>query len=254
MGREVHLDLRDQARAHLVGALDTGALGPAVIATWRGRMINEYGSSHVFEGLATQLAALGRSVDAEDCRLFAAEERQHGAQCGAVVESAGGTATADVDAPRTLPVHADTTPRAAAVRNVISICCLSETIAVALIGAERMEMPEGPLRELLTKIWSDEVGHARFGWRYIHEELPQLTDDERRAVAEYLPVAFGALEAHELAHIPKASWPPEGVVYGLCDGDDARALFYDTVSDVIIPQLEAHGLPAAQAWQDRRVR
>jgi hypothetical protein len=249
----MELDLRERARAHLV-PLEPGALGPAVIATWRGRMVNEYGSSHVFEGLAAQLAALGRTEDAEECRVMAGEEREHGAQCGAVVESAGGSAVAEALAQRTLPIHADTTPRAAVVRNIISVCCLSETVAVALIGAERLEMPEGPLRELLTRIWSDEIGHARFGWRYLHDELPQLDAAERDAIARYLPVAFGALEAHELAHIPRGTWPPEGATYGLCDGDDARALFYDTVCDVIVPQLEAHGLPAKQAWDDRRTR
>src|SRR5258706_75410 len=79
-------------------------------------------------------------------------------------------------------------------RNILSICCLSETIAVALIGAERLEMPPGSLRELLSRIWSDEVGHARFGWRFLARAWPELAADERDAVARYLPIAFGHLE------------------------------------------------------------
>ncbi len=151
---------------------------------------------------------------------------------------------------RTLPAHADTTPRAAVVRNVLSICCLAETIAVALIGAERLEMPDGPLRELLTRIWSDEVGHARFGWRYLERELPSLDAAERDAVARYLPIALAAIEAHELAHIPAATtWPLEAAAYGLCSGDDARTLVAETFTEVIVPQLEALGLPAKRAWR-----
>jgi hypothetical protein len=246
------LDLRARARAN-APAIEPGALAPSVIATWRGRMVNEYGSSHVFAGLAEQLAALGgRDDEAAQCERFAAEEREHGVLCGAVVEAAGGAAQASISAPQTLPDHADTTPRAAAVRNAISICCMSETIAVALIGAERLEMPEGPLRELLERIWADEIGHARFGWRYVARELAELTADERAAIERYLPVAFGHLEAHELAHIPLREWPAEGAAYGLCDGGDARTLFYETVDEVIVPQLTALGLSAAAAWQNRR--
>ena len=245
----MQLDLRPHARGRLVSVPHAGDLTPSVIATWRGRMINEYQSSHVFEGLADQL---GREAD--EVRTFAAEEREHGALCGAVVEAFGGEARADVATPRAIPRHGDTTPRAAIVRNVISICCVAETIAVALIGAERMEMPEGPLRELLSRIWADEIGHARFGWRYLARELPTLHRDELAAVARYLPIVFAAVEAHELAHIPTATWPAAAAAYGLCDGNDARTLVYETFTEVIIPQLEAHGLPATRAWNERTSR
>jgi len=48
-----------------------------------------------------------------------------------------------------------------------------------------------------------------------------------------------------------ARFPDAARAYGLCDGADARALFYDTVRDVIIPRLEAHGVPAEAAWKAR---
>ncbi|CAN5801456.1 hypothetical protein BH11MYX2_BH11MYX2_08120 [soil metagenome] len=247
------LDLRVESRMHSVALAPPGALQDAVIATWHGRMVQEHGSSYVFDQLAEQLTAIGHDAEATECRDFAAEERGHGAMCAAVVEAVGGRAVATISARRAVPVHADTTPRAAALRNVISVACLSETVAVALIGAERLEMPDGPLRELLTRIWSDEVGHARFGWRYVARALPELDPAERDAVNRYLPVALAALEAHELAHLPTdARWPSEASLYGLCDGGDARTLFYDTISDVIIPHLEALGLPAGDAWHSTR--
>ncbi len=245
------LDLRELARARAPSITITEALSPPVIATWRGRMVNEYGSSRVFAGLAEQLAALGLADEAAQCRAFADEEREHGALCGAVVEAAGGEALGTLPAARAIPGHADTTPRAAVMRNIISVCCLAETVAVSLIGAERLEMPEGSLRTLLERIWADEIGHARFGWRYLGTHLPTLDDAERAAVARYLPVALAHLEQHELAHIPVRHWPTEAAAYGLCDGADARTLFYETVEDVIVPQLEALGLPAAAAWSSR---
>jgi hypothetical protein len=130
---------------------------------------------------------------------------------------------------------------------------LSETVAVALIGAERLEMPESPLRELLSEIWADEVGHARFGWRVAQELLPQLDDAARARLSLYLRVALRQLELHELAHLPLSSMPPpEGVALGLCSGADARTLFYETVQSAILPPLEALGLRAQDAWNARQ--
>src|SRR5438445_12934456 len=116
------LDLTAAAAAHALAIPPPGTLAPAVIATWRARMINEHGSAAVFEALADQLAAIGDPA-AGECRAFATEERAHGAMCGAVVVAAGGDAIADGLPARQMPAHADTTPRAAIARNVISICC-----------------------------------------------------------------------------------------------------------------------------------
>ncbi len=249
----MQLDLGSAARVRRIEVPPAGGLTSSVIATWRARMVNEYQSSYVFDSLADQLAAIG--ADPTEIRGFAAEEREHGALCGAVVESFGGRAFAEVATPRTVPQHGDTTPRAAVVRNVISICCIAETIAVALIGAERMEMPDGPLRDLLSKIWADEIGHARFGWRYLAHAMPVLDAHERAAVERYLPVALAAVEAHELAYIPADTrWPAAAVAYGLCDGSDARILVQETFAEVIVPRLEDHGLAAARAWNERTIR
>lgn len=144
-------------------------------------------------------------------------------------------------------------PLEAALRNVLSVCCLGETVAVALIAAERLEMPAGELRELLTAIWADEVGHSRFGWRLLARVAGELDDATRARLGDYLVVAFEHLVTHELAHLPAIAQPPRGgEVYGLCSGADARVLFFDRVAQVIVPGLEAHGLPAARAWTEAR--
>jgi hypothetical protein len=209
------------------------------IGTWKARMVNEYSSSDVFDALGQKLEDAGEPSDVvHECRGFSAEERMHGALCAAVVEALGGQAIAALPARPPFPVHADASPRAALVRNVIHVCCMSETVAVALIGAERLEMPDGPLRELLTRIYADEVGHARFGWRFLERIASSLNEGDREAVERYLPVAFAHLEAHELAHIPECDAPPNGASLGLCSGRQARVLFHETVEEVIRPGLE----------------
>jgi len=215
-------------------------------------MINETLSSSVFTALADQLASAGLgAAAAQACEAFSREERRHGVLCGAVVEALGGEASFDLPDQEELPRHVDVSPLEGVIRNLLSVCCLSETVAVALIGAERAEMKEGELHSLLTGIWADEIGHSRFGWRLVERYAPFFDRDMRARLGAYLRVAFRALEAHELAHLPlgRTEEIPE---LGVCDGRSARALFYATVTEVIVPRLESLGLPARAAWQLRR--
>lgn len=247
------LDLRSKARLAAPTLPALPGLYESARATWLERMVNEHESSSVFEALSAQLRAAGfGEAPAEACLEFAREEREHGVLCGAVVEALGGEALAPSRAHPDYPRHPEVDAREAALRNVLSVCCLSETVAVALIGAERIEMSEGPLRELLTRILADEVGHARFGWTLLREVAPTLSEASRARLGDYLSLAFAHLESHELAHLPLDANPPaEAAALGLCNGRDARALFFDTVSEVIVPALEAMSLPAAQAWARR---
>lgn len=257
------LDLRAAARplapnaAELPRLPDLPGLWASARATWLGRMVNEHASARVFDGLAAQMERAGLDAAlAVRCRRFADEERIHGAICGGVVEALGGEAVAPARDDAPFPEHADASPVEGVLRNVLSVSCLSETVAVSLIAAEREEMPAGALRDRLTRIWADEIGHARFGWTLAPRLLARLGADsarERARLGVYLAVAFAHLERHELAHLPlAASPPPEGAALGLCSGRDARALFYATVHEVIVPQLDAMGLPATHAWRQRR--
>ncbi len=251
----MNLDLTAEARPlrPQVHALDS--LRKPAIATWKGRMINEHGSARVFEGLAEQFDRLGAGWEtaAKECRTFAAEERHHGAQCGAVAEALGGIAVAEIGEPPVYPLHSDVGGIEATARNLLSIACMSETVAVALIAAEREEMPDGELRELLTRIWADECGHARFGWATLPKLLEAGDPGLRDRLRPWLAVALAHLESHELAHLPMDAIgsSPEASALGLCSGPDARVLFYDTVEHVILPALEAQGLPAKAAWEER---
>lgn len=248
------LNLREAARKKMPKVERIDYLNDAAIATWKARMVNEYGSHRVFDGLHQQLSQLDLSAhDLQRLKDFAEEERGHGILCGAVVEALGGEAIAQALPVVPFPEHADVDLLEGALRNLLSISCLSETIAVSLIGAERLEMPEGELRDLLTKIYAEECGHANFGWRLLGDLLKRGDEALHSRLNAYLKVAFAHLETHELAHLPVDSVPPpEGVKLGLCSGVDARVLFYATVEQVIIPGLESHGLSAKEAWEKRK--
>ena len=97
------------------------------------------------------------------------DEHRHAELCAAVVEALGGAASAELPHLPEVPEHADADPLEAALRNVISISCLSETVAVALIDAERRTAGPPALADLLSHIVADEVQHARSGWRLLED-------------------------------------------------------------------------------------
>ncbi len=249
------VDLRAEAAAgaKAVGPLPalTSAERAAAVDTWRGRMVNESLSSRVFAGLVPQMMAADLPPRWLDRAARAAtDELRHGRQCAAVVHALGGDAYAVVPHVSQLPTHDDASPLEAVLRNVLSVSCLSETVAVALIGAERLAVAPAGLTETLSQILADEVQHARFGWELLAEQLPRVDADVRARLDAYLVVAFRHLVAHELAHLPAgAACSDTARDVGVCDGADARALFFDTVRDVIVPRLSALGFAAASAWQ-----
>jgi len=247
------LDLRVEAAAEPF-VLDVSELSEperqAAIGTWRGRMINEHISARVFAALIPQMMAAGvPTASIASVATMIGEELHHAVQCAAVVHALGGEARADLPALAGVPEHADAEPLEALLRNVLSISCLSETVAVALIGAERELVGPPPLKETLRAILADEVGHARFGWKLLEDLGPRLDAALALRLGDYLVAAFRHLREHELANLaPRPSLSPRAESYGVCDGNQARRLFFETVRAVIVPGLEAHGLPAAVAW------
>lgn len=249
------LDLAGAARRHgfSLATHELGLDAPAratAIATWRGRMINEHVSARVFTTLEQQLLRAGLPRHSSAAARMVGDEHRHAELCAAVVEVLGGEAIADLPQLPEVPEHADADPTEAVLRNVVSISCLSETVAVALIDAERRAAGPPALADLLTAIVADEVQHARSGWRLLEDLAPRLTPALRERIDDYLVLAFAHLVEHELAHLPPRPSPsPAAEAIGVCDGLGARQLFFATVEQVIVPGLQAHGLDAAAAWR-----
>jgi hypothetical protein len=251
------LDLQEGAAALNLDLGDLPELSDversAALSTWRGRMLNEFVSARVFDALAGQVAAAGLDVSlVETARRFAADERRHGYMCGAVVQALGGRAVAPVRPLADVPDHVGCSPLEGVLRNVMSISCLAETVAVALITAERVQCGPASLNRVLTQILADEVRHARFGWTLLDAVAPTVDAQLRDRLSVYLELAFAHLERHELRYLPQGNAPSHRAEQvGVCDGDQSRALFYSTVHEVIVPNLQRRGYAAHIAWQQR---
>jgi hypothetical protein len=220
----------------------------AAVADWRGRMVSEHVSARVFAGLLPQMmrAGVGPDLQAEVAEMIA-EELRHARLCARVVSALGGTPIAPLPPLPEVPAHEDAPPVEAFLRNLISISCLHETVAVAVIEASRHAIVDEALHGVVTAILKDEVGHARLGWRLLGEEADRLDARARERMSEYLVTAFAQLRARnqlDVAH--RVS--DQAAELGVCDGYDATALFFHTVEAVIVPGLEEHGLSAQAAW------
>lgn len=243
--------------------IDTSGYAPDALRAarriWKLRMVNEYRSATVFSGLLPQLVAAEATVDVQTTVLRCAmDEIRHGALCGALVEALGGEAAMETDlSPRPLPEHEGCTARERALRNLLFVGCLSETAAVATTQEEREQTRDPVVRRVIDQICADEVLHARVGWAWVRQVVPELEADELERTNRYLRTAFAYFEHEELEATPDAPLPPDpavlgdGLALGVCHNREARSLFYDTVREVILPGLEAAGLRAEQAWATR---
>jgi hypothetical protein len=248
------LDLRQEVRRSPVSIDAVAALDDvcrqAAIAEWTGRMVNEHVSARVFAALLRQMMCAG--VDATFQRAAGeavVQELRHARLCAAVVEALGGTALAPMPELDEVPRHDDVGPLEALLRNVIAVACLNETVAVALLESDRQLVTDSVLRGVITEILADEVGHSRLGWRLLENLAPRIDAAMRERLGQYLVPAFAQLFGRHFSS-PEAARPPAVEALGVEDRLDATALFLNVVNDVIIPRLEAFGLPARAAVRE----
>lgn len=225
---------------------------------WGRRMIEEHHSSAVWARLLPQLIAAGAPMDFKMAALKASlDELHHATLCGEVLRALGAEPAVETTLEtRPLPEHRDCGPRERLLRNVLFVGCMAETLAVALTSEERQLATPPLLCAVLDQIHADETNHGRYGWLFLAHQLPQLDAAGRERVAAYVPVALAHLERDLFEKTPAQPPPDEALqaelaALGVSENNAARTLFTQTVEQVIVPQLEAYGLPAADAWQRR---
>lgn len=232
----------------------------AAKSLWSRRLIQEHHSAAVFARLLPQLIEAEATLDAKTTLMrMAIDELHHAAICGRVLEALDAPPEIETDLATTpLPEHEGCTPLERALRNVLFVSCLSETYAVAITAEERHEARDPIVKLAIDRIHSDESLHARFGWLYVAESIPKLSPEALARTNSYLRVAFGYLEKKELEAMPieKQKFSKELLFecagLGVTDTAVARELFFQTIDEVIVPELENLGLDARAAWRERR--
>ncbi len=253
------LDLRDAAARHDIQLPDLPDLSDEAraiaVRTWRGRMVNEHLSAQVWGSLVGQAMRATLPADVlSGIVSAAADELRHAELCASVVRALGGVPVAPLPPIERVPEHADVGPLEAVLRNLLSVGCMSETVAVSVIRAEHAELEGSALGDVLAGILADEVQHARLGWRVLGQCAPRLSDEAKQRLSAYLVDALSHQVAYEVPRLPVlGAVDPAAARAGVCDGGDARRIFVDTIEQVIVPGLERAGLSADHAWKQARV-
>lgn len=230
----------------------------AARSLWRRRLIQEHQSAAVFSRLLPQLIEAEAPLEYKTTVLrMSMDELHHAAICGDVLTALGVPPEVNTEL-RTepLPDHADATPAESVLRNIMFVCCLSETFAVAITAEEREQAREPVIQAAIDRIHSDETLHARFGWIYLAHALPTLGEEALARTNAYLAQAFAYLEKKELEAMPRTAPFAESLIaecsaLGVSDTASARELFYETIENVIVPGLQKLGLDATTAWDGR---
>lgn len=250
------LDLRRDARRDALAPLDLGDISADDLASartnWKERMVSEHASARVFGELVGGMMRAG--LPADETRRVAdmvGQELDHARLCAKVLVAIGVEPVAELPGLAGVPSHEDaTSPLEAVLRNVISIGCCSETVAVALVATERELAGPRSLRRVLDQILSDEIKHSRFGWRLLSRLAPSLSTRERASLDAYLVDAF----AHQVRfHAPFLDMPcagEAGLAVGAPHGRSNWLVFTTTMNDIVVPGLERCGLSAREAWRE----
>lgn len=249
------LDLRREvARSQPLPALALGEVSRADLDTartnWRSRMGSEHASARVFGALIAQMMRAGLPED-ETYRVgqMVQQELDHARLCAKVLVALGEEAACEMPALDPVPAHEDASPLEAVLRNVLSISCCSETVAVALVTSERELAGPPAIRHVLDRILRDEVKHARFGWRLVDTLCPSLDAKTRESLDAYLVDVFRHQIDFHGGFLRMGAAEDAGVAIGAADGPANWATFLATVEGVIIPGLARVGLRAEEAWR-----
>lgn len=251
------LDLRRVARRDPLPGLDLDHVSDADLeaarTNWMQRMVSEHASARVFGALLGGMMRAGLP-EAETYRVadMARQELDHARLCAQVLVALHVAPVAELPELDVVPMHADASPLEGVLRNVISIGCCSETVAVALVATEREQAGPPPLRRVLDQILRDEIKHSRFGWRLVSRLAPALSPAERASLDAYLFDAF----AHQVRfHSPFLAMPcaaDEGLAIGAPHGRSNWLVFVSTMEEIVVPGLERCGLAARAAWEAQR--
>jgi hypothetical protein len=209
---------------------------------WLRRASAELGAGLAFAHLDAVLADLGADPAVRALAARAVDdERRHAEICRHL---AGAYLAAEVDLPPPVPESppADSAPsdELRQTIRVVSLSCVSETVACAFLDRCRAEATCALVRAALRALFADEIDHARLGWA--HLASARVTGRLRRA----LGACLGPLLEASLApwRAVAAAEAPAFPGHGRPAAATIRRVVDEAVADLVLPGLARLGIPA----------
>ncbi len=142
-------------------------------------------------------------------------------------------------------------------------CCIGETLSRPMLEAIAVVATDPVADAVARQILRDEHLHASFGWESLGWLVARLDDEARAGLTDRMTRSFAAVEKSTTCGIPieevagKALeiGPSEVPNLGVLTDEQYAMIFYATMETEVLPQLQALGLPALEAWgvRPRRV-
>jgi hypothetical protein len=223
----------------------------AVAATWAFRARGEREAEDRFRRLGETLRRLG--ADDTALRLVGKaeeDERRHAALCGRLSATYG--LEVETSAQESRPVGAvGMSVRDATLTEMVSLCCVAETLSVAALGAIHDVTRADDIRAVVHEILKDEIDHARVGWAHLGAERQR---GRGGFLAAFLPDMLAAGIPEDLFQIEHDEENEEALLFGQLSRQRRVAIFRSTLVDVIFPGFELAGVDttAARAWLRER--
>jgi hypothetical protein len=209
----------------------------AAVVEWTNRMLHAHVASRLFAGLVPQMMRAGIDSAFQAATAEAVvNELRHARLCAAVIEALGGQTRAPLPDGCDVPRHDGVVPLEGLLRNVLSIICLDETVAVAQLENRHRNARESTSRRVIAEILDDEINHSRLGWRLLQSLAPRIDAGMRQRLGAYLVPAFAQLFDEHLGG-------------GGSNPADSKTVFVDVINEVIVPRLESVDFPARAAVQ-----
>ena len=217
---------------------------------WAFRTRVERDAARRFARLAGEIAALDpESPVPAMMRKAALDEERHLGLCAGLAGpvSTEGVAGEDRIAPASLGA------REAALYETVAACCVTETESVATVASLLVEDALPRVREVLHEIARDEVTHSRMGWAHLAREAQAC---DVRFLAGWIPPMLAGAAGPTFGPFAPALDSPELLRHGVLPISRKRAVFTQTLLEVVFPGLEQFGISTlpAREWLSARSR
>jgi hypothetical protein len=144
-------------------------------------------------------------------------------------------------------------PRDRLLWELVAVCCISETMNVALMTRCLEVVKDEEIRSTLHELLRDEVQHARLGWAHLAAERAA---GRGQFLGEVLPLMLEAsIEPGFLEGTPPMPWTDELYSYGELPWAELVQIYRDTLYLVVFAGLDATSIDTAKgrAWLQERL-
>lgn len=225
-----------------------------VAGTWAFRTRAEIEATARFARMAPELRAVGAAaVVVQGVEEAAEDEARHRDLCAEIARQWGVADPTNHTPPRERIGRSDMDPRDRLLWELVSVCCLGETMNTALMTRCLEVVKDEAIRRTLRELLKDEVRHARIGWAHLSAER---SAGRGAFLGEVLPLMLEAsVEPGFLEGAVLIPWTDALYDYGELPGPELVAIYCETLDKVVFKGLDALGIDTSRgrAWIAERV-